>query len=74
MGRNEVMRKFTPGGQHRAAFINCIGEEGDFAEAMEWLQKTWDDYMNLKIAIIKLGFTNDQVVKMTAEGSLGKVF
>lgn len=68
------MRRFTPEGQHRASFINSIGEEGSFEEAMEWLQKTWDDYINLKLAVIKLGFTNDQVVHMTREGSLGKVF
>lgn len=26
-----------------AAFINAIAEDGDKAEALEWLQKTWDE-------------------------------
>jgi hypothetical protein len=28
---------------HRAAFINAITEEGSKAEAVEWLQKTWNE-------------------------------
>jgi hypothetical protein len=27
----------------RAAFINAIAEEGSKAEAVEWLQKTWNE-------------------------------
>ena len=34
--------------KHNAAFINAIAEEGTKAEAIEWLQKTWDDYVDLK--------------------------
>lgn len=60
--------------RHPASFINVIADEGSKAEAIEWLQCIWDDYMNLRIAVILLGFTNAQADKMVAEGSLGKVF
>lgn len=30
-------------GKHRAAFINAIAEEGTKAEAVEFLQQTWDE-------------------------------
>jgi hypothetical protein len=30
-------------GQHTAAFINAIAEEGTKDEAVEWLQKTWNE-------------------------------
>jgi hypothetical protein len=65
---------YVPSGQHRAAFINSIGEEGSKAEAMEWLQRTWDDLVNLKLALVKLGFKPSQIQKMQDEGSLGPVF
>lgn len=29
--------------RRNAAFINVIAEEGTKAEAVEWLQKTWDE-------------------------------
>jgi hypothetical protein len=35
-----------PSGEYphvRAAFINAIAEEGTKAEAIEWLQKTWNE-------------------------------
>ena len=65
---------YVPQGQHPAAFINCIGEEGTKAEAMEWLQRTWDELVNLKLALVKLGFKPSQIQKMQDEGSLGQVF
>jgi hypothetical protein len=60
--------------QHAAAFINSIGEEGNKAEAMEYLQRTWDELVNLKLALVKLGFKPSQIQRMQDEGSLGKVF
>lgn len=33
---------------HQAAFINAIAEEGTKAEAIEWLQKTWDENCELR--------------------------
>ena len=32
---------------HTAAFINAIAEEGTKAEAVEWLQKTWNENCEL---------------------------
>lgn len=32
----------------RAAFINAITEEGTKAEAVEWLQKTWNELCQTK--------------------------
>ena len=60
--------------QHPAAFINSIAEEGTKDEAVQWLQTTWNELMNLQLALAKLGFSKAQVNKMKAEGSLGKVF
>lgn len=34
--------------KYPAAFINVIAEEGTKQEAVNWLQHTWDDYMDLK--------------------------
>lgn len=34
--------------KHPAAFINNIADEGTKAEAIEWLQKTWDELQDLK--------------------------
>jgi hypothetical protein len=31
-----------------AAFINAIAEEGTKAEAIEWLQKEWDENCHLR--------------------------
>lgn len=60
--------------KHPAAFINVIAEDGDKAEAIDYLQQTWDELMNLKLALHKLGFNTDQINQMIAEGTLGKVF
>lgn len=37
-----------------AAFINAIAEEGTKAEAVEWLQKTWDENCELRAEIERL--------------------
>jgi hypothetical protein len=34
--------------KHPAAFINVIAEEGTKAEAVEWLQRTWDELCDLR--------------------------
>jgi hypothetical protein len=34
--------------KHPAAFINAIADEGTKAEAIEWLQKTWDELCDLR--------------------------
>jgi len=36
-----------------AAFINAIAEEGTKAEAVEWLQKTWDECCALRAALLR---------------------
>ena len=61
---------YQPNGKHRAAFINLIGEDGDFDEAMAWLQSTWDDYMNMRLALIKLGYSREQIDSMRDKGDL----
>lgn len=60
--------------KHPAAFINVIAEEGTKAEAIEHLQQTWDELVNLRLALAKLGFTIAQLNRMQETGSLGKVF
>ena len=35
----------------RAAFINAIAEEGTKAEAIEWLQKQWNETCALRAAL-----------------------
>ena len=32
--------------KHPAAFINQVAEGRHFSEAIEWLQRTWDDYID----------------------------
>lgn len=59
---------------HPAAFINSIAEEGTKEEAVNYLQSTWNELMNLEIALIGLGFTKGQVNTMKKDGKLGKVF
>lgn len=39
-----------------AAFINAIAEEGSKAEAVEWLQNTWNEHMALVRAVQALYF------------------
>lgn len=68
------MPRHSLGGQHPAAFINNIGEEGSFAEAMTYLQRTWDDLVNLKLALVKLGFSPKQISEMQDNATLGRVF
>jgi hypothetical protein len=40
---------------HTAAFINALAEEGTKAEAIEWLQKTWNENCELRerVAILE---------------------
>jgi len=57
-----------------AAFINAIASEGDKSEAIHFLQETWNDLVNLEIALIRLGFTRPQLEKMKKDAELGKVF
>lgn len=59
---------------HPAAFINVISEEGTKEEAVAHLQKTWNELLNVQIALIGLGFTTAQFNKMKNEAKLGKVF
>ncbi len=40
--------------QHPAAFINNIADEGTKSEAVEWLQKTWDDYCEQQDAMRRI--------------------
>lgn len=40
--------------KHPAAFINAISEEGTKAEAVKYLQETWDDYIDAKEEIKRL--------------------
>jgi hypothetical protein len=56
--------------KHQAAFINIIDDEGDMSEAIEWLHRTWDDYMNLRLALIKLGYSKEQINQMRDHGDL----
>jgi hypothetical protein len=37
--------------KHPAAFINVIAEDGTKAEAVEWLQRTWDENFALQARI-----------------------
>lgn len=38
-----------------AAFINAIAEEGTKAEAVEWLQRTWNECYALRARVAELG-------------------
>ena len=40
--------------KHPAAFINAIADEGTKAEAIEWLQKTWDELCDLRDSRLNL--------------------
>lgn len=51
--------------RYNAAFINNIADEGSKAEAVEWLQRTWDELQTLRnILIDELGFTHEQLNHM----------
>jgi len=39
---------------HPAAFINVIAEEGTKAEAVKYLQETWNELCDLKSAVRKI--------------------
>lgn len=41
--------------RRNAAFINAIAEEGTKAEAVEWLQKTWDELCAVREAAATVG-------------------
>lgn len=57
-----------------AAFINAIAEEGNKAEAIEFFSQTWNELVNLEIALVRLGFTRKQLEIMKKDATLGKVF
>lgn len=40
--------------KHNAAFINVIAEEGTKAEAIEYLQKTWDELCELRLLLAEI--------------------
>lgn len=44
-----------------AAFINAIAEEGTKAEAIEWLQKTWNENCLLRSQLAKAKAVNETV-------------
>ena len=46
--------------RHPAAFINAIAEEGTKAEAIKYLQETWDELQDAKKEIRMLK-ANEQV-------------
>lgn len=43
-----------------AAFINAIAEEGTKAEAIEWLQKTWNENCELRAQLAALRLRGDR--------------
>lgn len=51
-----------------AAFINSIADEGSKAEAIKYLQETWDELQNLRAALIGRGFLEDQINRWQREG------
>ena len=55
--------------KHNAAFINALADEGSKLETLEFLQQTWDDLQNLRIALIKLGWTSKEIQIMMDTGS-----
>lgn len=48
-----------------AAFINNIADEGTKAEAIQFLQETWDELQSLRLCLIKRGFSYKQLDLMT---------
>ena len=55
---------------HPAAFINAIAEEGTKDEAVEWLQKTWNELCEAKVRIKELEervLNADDEARVTAE-------
>lgn len=63
------MRKHpTDYGRHRAAFINAIWEEGTKDEAVEWLQKTWDENCDLRSLNAELAVALEQIYSECKDG------
>lgn len=54
--------------RYPAAFINCIVDEGNKDEAVYWLQVTWDELCALRSALVKFGYTNEQIAYMIEKG------
>jgi hypothetical protein len=52
---------------HPAAFINAIAEEGTKAEAVEWLQKTWNENCELRAALRHIDRINDNPARYNPE-------
>lgn len=46
-----------------AAFINAIAEEGTKAEAIEWLQKTWNENCLLRSQLAKARDALEQIAQ-----------
>lgn len=42
-----------------AAFINAIAEEGTKEEAVQWLQKQWDETCALRVALCEIAALTD---------------
>lgn len=55
--------------KYNAAFINNIAEEGNKIEAIEYLQRTWDDLQNLRIALAKRGYTVREINRAQDSGT-----
>lgn len=50
MGKEPQTSKPLYTARHPAAFINAIADEGTKSEAVEWLQRTWDELCDLRAA------------------------
>lgn len=48
-----------------AAFINNISDEGTKAEAVRFLQETWDELQSLRMALMRRGYTYQQLDDMS---------
>ena len=46
--------------KHPAAFINALSESRDFSLAIHHLQKTWDDYCDMREENAKLRYQLNQ--------------
>lgn len=53
--------------RHPAAFINAIADEGTKAEAVEWLQRTWDELCDLRAAHETTVKPEPTLAELTAE-------
>src|SRR5690348_10626363 len=50
--------------RHPAAFINSIADEGTKAEAVEWLQRTWDDLCDRLPALTATEVTSSSMLAL----------